>query len=128
MILDPLDIFIIREFFKKKVTTTWAMAKEYKWADCPSKECLEGVMEEKRKKAISKYYTSKCAIIEYRMKRLKKEGLITKEYNGEAKWVLDTDKVKIQKEKQPKIIKLPERYESCLLVKDKDNKWMVIQI
>lgn len=121
MILDSLDMFIILEFLREKETTTWKIAKKFKWEDSPS----QGFEKKLQAKT---FHSAKCNLVEYRIKKMIKEGIITKEYNGEKLYVLDTDKVKLQKQKKPKVILLPNQYKECLLIKDKENKWMVFQI
>jgi len=111
--LDELDIWIIREFYEKRVTTTWEMAKNYNWLDKPNHI---------KNKEENNFFQSKSMMIEYRIKRFIKEGFVKIEGNGEKIFVLDEERVKISKHKFPNGIK------NCLMIKNKNNKWFILEI
>jgi len=111
--LDALDIWIIKEFYEKRVTTTWDMSKNYKWTD--KKRNLTNREE-------NKFFLSKSMMIEYRIKRFIKEGFVKIEGNGEKIFVLDVERVKISRHKFPNGMK------GCLMIKNKNNKWVILEI
>ena len=120
MILDQIDIFIIKKFWdsvdkKEGEITTWTISKEFKWDDSPSINCSN---IKKRN-----FYSNKCNFIEYRIKKMVDEELIIKIKEGKKiKYALDGCRVMIKKSKLPNGIK------NCIFIKDKSDKWMIIQI
>ena len=113
MILNNVDIEILRMIYQKGVITTWDIANNFNWEDKPKEM-------DKSKKQV--FYSAKTNLIEYRIKRLAKEGLIKIEKNEESIFILDEKRVLIKKHK------LPCGYRECLLIKELDGKWCVFQI
>lgn len=112
MIIDDLNIFILRSFLEKEITTTWEIAKEYDWGEKKDRTKVQG----------AHFYTAKNNVIEYRIKKMSYEGLINIENNGEKVFVLNTDKVKLSRHKFPGC-----GLKDCLLIKNSDNFWLIIQ-
>lgn len=114
MQISEIDIFILKEIFGKGVVTTWNMALSYNWPDKP-----KSMIKSKE----NAFFSAKTGLIEYRIKRLAKEGFIKIEKNnGEKIFILDEDRIIINKHK------LPCGYKECLFLKDSENKWMICQI
>ena len=116
VLLDELDIFIIRQFFQKGITTTWSISNSYNWEDKP---------KDPTKIQKNTFYSAKTNLIEYRIKRLSKDGLIKIEKNDEKIFVLDTNRVIIKKVRNIGGIKINSE---CLFIKDINNKWCAFQL
>lgn len=116
MILNNVDIEILRNIFEKKETTTWDIANSYNWEDKPNNM-------DKSKKQV--FYSAKTNLIEYRIKRLAKEGLIKIEKNDEEIFRVDEKRVMI---KRVRIINGIKINSYCLFVKGMDNKFCIFQI
>ncbi len=113
VLLDSLDIVILKKIYLKGVTTTWDIANSYSWEDKP---------KELSKIQRNNFFSAKTNLIEYRIKRLAKDGLIHIERNSEKIFVLDTKRVIIKKHK------FPSGYKNALLIKDLNNSWIIFQI
>jgi len=97
---------------------TYNIAKKYQWSDLPN------LFTTKRNR--THFFNKKTSIINYRLKRLNKEGLAVIEGQGDGKpriVKLITNKI-IYKEKY----RFPDRVKEALLILNKENKWDIFQL
>ena len=90
------------------------MAKNFSWGEKTSFN---------KKSDKDKFVSGKTNLIDYRIKKFVEGGLIKVERdNGEKIFILDLKRIKISNHK------LPNGYKECILIKDKDEKWMIFQL
>lgn len=88
MIYHELDLFILDDILGKKDTTTWKIAKEFKWEDKPLKF--------KEKQNFDDFLNKKDKLVRERLKCMAKEGLIKIVRNG-GKNIYEVDISKVVK-------------------------------
>jgi hypothetical protein len=107
VILDSLDLFILKEILDNKECSTWDIAKKYNWNH--------------QTKDLD--YTGKSILVGRRLYRMQKEEILKIEKSGiKNVFILFGEKVKKEKHK------FPNGRREAILVQDKDEKWMAIQL
>lgn len=112
VVFDDLDFFIIKSIYSAfdsgKEITTYKIAKEYDWGDENPKD--------------DRFFNSKTNLVSYRLKKMKEEGFVDIEKNGDGKNVYNLIKENVILSKH----KFPDGYKDAILVDC--NGWCVFEV
>ncbi|HEY0090082.1 MAG TPA: hypothetical protein VGB37_14645 [Candidatus Lokiarchaeia archaeon] len=100
---DELDLFILKKIIEKGDVSTHEIAKEFKWGD---KNKFENSNDYKN------YYSSKDTKINSRLKNMAKEEIVVIE----------------KKERKNNFIVIKEKVKPCLMIKEKDGKFIILEL
>lgn len=114
MILDDLNVFILKQILIEKEINTWKISKKYNWLDVP-------VFITNNQK--DSFFSGKAGLIQKRLEAMEKENIIkiTKENNKKVYEILG-DKVFI------KNTKFINRVKPALCILQKNNKWFILEL
>jgi hypothetical protein len=115
VIYDSLSVHIIKNILKEKEITTWKIAKSFNWID--KKDFWTNHQKDL-------FWSAKDALIRKRLKAMNKEGFVCIEKNSQKNvYIILSNKVYYQKKH-----KFPDCFSEALLIKEKNNKWLILQI
>lgn len=114
------DLFIIKTIFREKNIGTYNIAKKYKWKDLPTLFASDKIRGD--------FYDTKSSLINYRLKRMAKEGLAVLKINGVGGNRKTEVKLNANKVTYKEKYRLPDRVREVILILDKDNKWNIFEM